>query len=296
VNCNLTKAKYANIGEKPRYCDECKQDGMINMTGTKCVICKGKEAKYGYIGEKATRCKTCKLEGMEDVKNARCVTCNVKRPLYNYPTETKPLYCRGCSLPNMEDVRNPKCKNEWCKTFTSNKQYEGYCAYCYRHLYPDRPMALNYKTKEAAVVQYIKQEFPDIDIITDKKIKDGCSKRRPDIYVDLGNQIIIVEIDENQHIDYDCSCENRRLMELSQDVGHRPIVFIRFNPDDYKNGDAKIQSCWNINNSGICCVKRSKRKEWDTRLECLKNNIEYWLHPQHITTKTVEVIQLFYDQ
>jgi len=46
---------------------------------------------------------------------------------------------------------------------------------------------------------------------------------------DLGTHILIVEIDENAHAVYDCSCENKRLMELSQDVGHRPIVFIRFN-------------------------------------------------------------------
>jgi hypothetical protein len=44
-----------------------------------------------------------------------------------------------------------------------------------------------------------------------------------------------IEIDENQHVAYDCSCENKRIMELSQDVGHRPIVFIRFNPDGYKD-------------------------------------------------------------
>ena len=35
---------------------------------------------------------------------------------------------------------------------------------------------------------------------------------------------------------------NKRLMELSQDVGFRPIVFIRFNQDGYK-----ITSCWYIN-------------------------------------------------
>jgi hypothetical protein len=233
---------------------------------------------------------------MEDVKNARCITCNDKRPLYNYPTEKRPLYCRECSLPNMEDVRNPKCKNEWCKTFTSNKQYEGYCAYCYRHMYPDRPMALNYKTKEAAVVQHIKQEFPDLDIVTDKRVHGGCSLRRPDVFIDLGYQIVIVEIDENQHIDYDCSCENRRLMELSQDVGHRPIIFIRFNPDDYSKGDKKITSCWNINNTGICCVKKTKKKEWAERLNSLKNVITYWIDDKNKTNKTIEVVQLYYDE
>jgi hypothetical protein len=72
------------------------------------------------------------------------------------------------------------------------------------------------------------------EIITDKKIEGGCSKRRPDIMIDIGFQIIIVEIDENQDNNYDCSCEYKRIMELSQDVGFHPIVFIRFNPDGYK--------------------------------------------------------------
>jgi hypothetical protein len=157
-------------------------------------------------------------------------------------------------------------------------------------------MALNYKTKEAAVVQYVKQEFPDIDIVTDKRVQGGCSKRRPDIFMDLGYQIVIVEIDENQHIDYDCSCENRRLMELSQDVGHRPIVFIRFNPDDYSKADKKITSCWSINNSGICCLKRCKQKEWYSRLNTLKEVVVYWLNDKNMTDKTVEVVQLFYDE
>jgi hypothetical protein len=34
----------------------------------------------------------------------------------------------------------------------------------------------------------------------------------------MGSHIIIVEIDENKHTDYDCSCENKRLMELSKDL------------------------------------------------------------------------------
>ena len=80
--------------------------------------------------------------------------------------------------------------------------------------------------------------------------------------LDLGYQVIIVEIDENQHIDYDCSCENKRIMELSQDVGHRPIIFIRFNPDEYHVGESRHSSCWGINKSGICVVKKTHKKEW----------------------------------
>lgn len=69
-----------------------------------------------------------------------------------------------------------------------------------------------------------------------KTINGACSKRRPDLFLDLGYQIIVTEIDEYQHLNtsYDSTCENKRIMEISQDVGHRSVVFIRFNPDEYK--------------------------------------------------------------
>jgi hypothetical protein len=154
-------------------------------------------------------------------------------------------------------------------------------------------MSRNYKTKELAVVQFVKEKYPKIDIITDKIIQGGCSRRRPDIFIDLGYQILIVEIDENQHTDYDCSCENKRIMELSQDVGHRPIVFIRFNSDDYKLNEKNITSCWDVNKQGICCIKKNKQKEWNTRLNILKTVIDYWL--EYKTNKIIEIVQLYYD-
>ena len=115
--------------------------------------------------------------------------------------------------------------------------------------------------------------------------------------LDLGYQVIIIEVDENQHIDYDCSCENKRLMELSQDLGHRPIIFIRFNPDDYIYQDSeKIVSCWGYNKSGISIIKKTQKKEWRERLESLKQQINYWCNPENVTNKTIEIIQLYYNQ
>lgn len=51
-----------------------------------------------------------------------------------------------------------------------------------------------------------------------KDKKYCCSKRRPDILIDLETHLIIIEVDENQHKGY--SCENKRIMEISQDLGH----------------------------------------------------------------------------
>ena len=76
-----------------------------------------------------------------------------------------------------------------------------------------------------------KECFGGAFCIHDKRVEGGCSKRRPDLLLDLGSHIIIVEIDKNKHNDYDCMCEHKRLMEISMDLSHRPIVFIRFNPD-----------------------------------------------------------------
>lgn len=82
-------------------------------------------------------------------------------------------------------------------------------------------------------------------------------------------------------------------MELSQDVGHRPIVFIRFNPDSYfdENGE-KILSCWSINKHGICHIPKNRELEWNKRINILLEQIQYWIDNQ--TTKTIEIIELFY--
>jgi hypothetical protein len=49
-------------------------------------------------------------------------------------------------------------------------------------------------------------------------------------------------------------------MELSQDVGHRSIIFIRFNPDEYNKKGTNVTSCWGIDKKGLCMVKKSKQK------------------------------------
>jgi hypothetical protein len=84
-------------------------------------------------------------------------------------------------------------------------------------------------------------------------------------------------------------------MELSQDVHHRPIIFIRFNPDSYiNNKNIKLPSCWKISNkNGILLI--NNKELWIKRLEVLKNQIMYWSDPNNKTEKAIEVIQLYYD-
>ena len=72
----------------------------------------------------------------------------------------------------------------------------------------------NYKIKENEVTNFIIQQFSSTTIVQDRRIQDGCSARRPDVLIDLGYQVLIIEVDENQHTEYDCSCVNKRLMQF----------------------------------------------------------------------------------
>jgi hypothetical protein len=299
LNCNIRPSfNYENEIE-PLYCTTHKKDNMVNiLKNNKCIelncnVC----ASFNYKNEtKPIYCFKHKKDEMISIIHILCNydNCNL-RPSFNYDNEIKPLYFAKHKHNNMIDVVHKMCKTYICNTIISNSTYEGYCLRCYVNIFPDRPNSRNYKTKELNVIEFIKSSFNDKTIISDKKIQDGCSRRRPDILIDLGYQIIIIEVDENQHIDYDCSCENKRIMELSQDVGHRPLIFIRFNPDEYLDKENnKITSCWNINTKGLCCIKKSKVKEWNERLNVLKDSINYWINNK--TDKTVEIIQLYFNQ
>ena len=281
------------------YCSTHKLPNMNNAINKKCVFegCKTQPI-FNFEGtKKSIYCSIHKQLGMIDIVNKTCVFEGCKiQPRFNLEGHKRAIYCKTHKNPLMIDIFNKTCKSDWCYTQVSDK-YDGYCVYCYIHLFPEKPVARNYKTKERTVVEFVLKEFPQYTWINDKQIQGGCSKRRPDLLMDFEYQLIIVEIDENQHTgeDYgDCSCENKRMMLLSQDVGHRPIVFIRFNPDDYLDKDKNITSCFGIDKNGVCGVKKTKQKEWTHRLNALRENIQYWSN--HKLEKTIEIIQLFYDR
>ncbi len=116
----------------------------------------------------------------------------------------------------------------------------------------------NYKTKEIAVATYLTEMFRDITWAQEKKIEGGCSRRRPDLFLDMGRHVVIVEVDENKHDEYDCTCENRRWMEISQDLNHRHIVMIRFNPDGYVCTEkGKIPTPWTYTKQGMSTIKKN---------------------------------------
>lgn len=98
---------------------------------------------------------------------------------------------------------------------------------------------------------------------------------------------------EDQHAHY--TCENRRIMELFQDGGSRPVAIVRFNPDDYTSADnQRVRSCFAVDSKGFCRVKPSKQDEWQARLEVLFARIEDILSCSEME-KEVTIIHLFYN-
>ena len=195
---------------------------MIDVKHDTCLDCK-KLPAFNNEGEtRALYCSAHKKEGMVDVINKTCLDCK-KQPAFNNEGETRALYCSAHKKEGMVDVKHDTCKTYLCSTRVAEK-YDGYCLFCYMNLFPDKPVSRNYKTKEYSVVEHVKNKFHNHTWIADKIVSGGCSKRRPDLLLDLLYQIVIIEIDENQHADYDCTCQNKRTMELSQDLGHRPIL------------------------------------------------------------------------
>jgi len=273
-------------GKYKRWCDICNPDlkCIHNIQKRRCKECD--PSIMCEHGVKKNDCTSCypSLLCNHKIHKKSCKTCN-KNVCCIHNIRKK--YCKECDGSLL-------CKSEQCLT-VANKKYDGYCAYCFINLFPDNIIVKNYRTKERAVVDFVKNHFPENKWRWNKQIEEGIYKRRPDLFLSLEHQNVIVEIDENMHQLYDCLCEQRRMGEISHDVSYRSTVFIRFNPDAYFDKDGKkIKSCWTIQkNTGISYVSQRDESSWKNRLNRLKETLEYWMNTENKTDKPIEVIQLF---
>jgi hypothetical protein len=163
--------------------------------------------------------------------------------------------------------------------------------------FPDIPNARNYKTKERAVEDFLVERFSErLTMTFDRKVsrilpeaaaagaateaeaENACksSGRKPDVLIDMGEWVVVVEVDENQHHQhsYKSSCETKRVMQIFDDAGRRPIVFIRFNPDGYKDAEGhSVRSPWTTDGrtGSVQHVPAENRTKWEDRLETLSD-------------------------
>ena len=195
------------------------------------------------------------------------------------------------------DVKHKFCITPDCGMPVHIK-HDDYCPYCAMEYKPELMNTIARKTKEETVVMEMKKRFPELEWISDKKIIGGSSRRRPDLFLDLGFRVICVEVDENQHVRYTEELENKRVNEIHNDIQNRNLVFIRFNPDSYFNGFEKVDSCWKRASGGDVIkynVMKSHIKKWEARLEELEKRIKYYLDENNSMTENLVVEKLFFD-
>jgi len=281
----------SSICEHGRIRSRCKECGGSSICKHNIIRSICKECGGASICEHNKNKSICKECGGSQIckhgrRKSRCKECKGGSICEHNRIKSHCKECGGSSL----------CKTPLCETM-ANKKFQGYCYRCFIQMFPDNQIVRNHKTKERNVADYIREQFPNYTITLDKRISDGCSARKPDIFIDFGEYVLIIEIDENQHRKYDCSCEDKRLMILFRDAGSRPMVMIRFNPDQYYDKKGKsIASCWGYTiEKGLCRVKDNKKKEWQKRLETLKEAIELQINYSG-ERKDIDVIHLFYDE
>jgi hypothetical protein len=187
-DCTICKGGSICEHEKRKSrCILCKGSQMCEHSKLKsrCKHCAG--SSFCQHGKRKERCKICGgTEICEHYINKQnCIPCKGSQTCIHSKLKA---YCKPCGGPSL-------CKSEWCETI-GNSKYEHYCVFCFMHLFPEKPITRNYKTKEKHITDKLMEYFPDFTWSSDKKIEDGCSKKRPDLLVDLGSHIIIVEIDE----------------------------------------------------------------------------------------------------
>ena len=289
IICNLHEPSFNLPNEKkPTHCNACKTDNMIDIKHNKCVVCNLVQPTFNYVSEnKPTHCKKCALNNMVNVKHKKymCIVCNKKRPSFNYSNKTKPEYCANCKLKNMVDLVSNKCKNN-CTTCVNNNKYDGYCTFCFIHLFPndERTINIKSKSKEMQVVCHIINLYNDF--IYNKPfyvdLENGCceTKRRIDLRMLINNTMLCIEIDENQHKYYIKQDEEKRYNDLFMDFSGK-YIFIRYNPDKYK-----------------CVNNKINNPHFNTRINILKetinNQIMRILNDEN--NDLIEIYHLYYDE
>jgi hypothetical protein len=182
--------------------------------------------------------------------------------------------CINCS----PDIACENCKN---MIRSNNKTYRPYCFICYCVLNPDIEIKRRYKTKENLLAEALKAMNLGVDFIQDKRVNEGCSKRRPDFLFDLFTHTVIVECDENGHRDYDTTCEIAKLNETFTDLADRPMVLIRFNPDKFEG-----KSCFDRDAKLI-------KNEWNRRIKVLKKEVKNAI--KEIPKELITIKKLFFE-
>lgn len=277
---------------KPSCCASCKSEKMINILDKKCG-CGKAQPNFGNKGDIiATCCASCKKEGMINIKAKMC-KCGKSQPVFGLKTDSKATCCATCKDEQMIDIVSKKCMGlinyegkgyiECPYESRAKEKYSYYCTKCFEHNFPDDPRTLliRRKTEETHVKEYLAQNYKDFihDTVIWTDQKDCTCRRRIDFRCLIGNTLLCVEVDENQHKYYNDIDTIERYDELMLTQGAK-MIFIRFNPHIYIDSDGNRKNPLMETRLNVLGKTISKQLE---RINAEENN------------ELLEVVHLFYD-
>lgn len=263
---------------RKEICIECigSQICPHKLRKSRCVECGGSE--ICIHGNNKHNCITCHGKNVCEHSKLRyqCIDCHGNRTCIH---DKRTSVCITCT---------PSSACQHCKAISIiGSQWKPYCFRCYCVLHPDAVIPRKYKLKEHHIVDYLKSHFQDTFTMRfDKIVEGGCSRRRPDVFIDFGSHCLVIEIDENRHVNY--TCEEKRMVELYEDIGFRKIVFLRLNPDQYKEGNGKHPSPFRYTRAGILHLEED---EFDRRMQHVIDRIR--VH-QYESSEPITIEYLFY--
>ena len=282
---SCTKRPIFNIfgDSKGIFCEDHKTSDMVDVTNKKCEE-KGcrKRPSYGLPGNQITHCITHKKQGMTTNPRKKCEDDECKETAIFGIKD--PIHCEEHSNENEYNLAEHPCKK--CKKIDVLNR-EGLCVNFCSLEERDHIMKKMIKKHEEFVNRLLDEEIDLKPFSKDESPDRECTKKRPDRVYHLGTHIVIIEIDEDQHKSYKCTAygdkkegrmkaENIRMYEISQSYDFLPCIWLRYNPDSFKDGDGKL-------------AKFSTSKRHDLLVKWVKKCL------RDVGTKGVKVKYLFYD-
>ena len=258
VGCTGLNPVFGFVLRKGTHCRTHKTPEMIDVMHKRCehAGCIARPS-FGFVRRKGTHCRTHKTPEMVDVMNKRCkhVGCIVVNPKFGFVLR-KGTHCGDHELPRMADVMSQRCTE--CKT-TCTHQKDKLCSACrqVQQLGASRKL-IRIEHRVIAMLILHGTIIDDERTKFNKSIGAACGGYRPDIYIDCGTFILVIEIDENQHRpryisrivngvvtpmavgSYSSECENTRMMSIVSKE-QMPVYFIRINPDKFTIDDKVIK-------------------------------------------------------
>jgi len=210
---------------------------MVDIKNPKCITINcNTQAWYGIPGLNPTMCAKHRTENMISNPCSKCKKENCKQPaIYGIKI---PIHCETHKNDNEINLIETRCK----KCGLLDVCIDGLCINtCSDSDKIIDEMKRRKKVKELRILNMLKNEFGEPHEYN-KRVSSKCggkNSEEKEFGYDYGSHKLYIEVDENQHRSYCELGEINRMKNIYMDDGGIPIIFLRYNPDNYQTNGKK---------------------------------------------------------